>query len=706
MLKWIGAFFVLVIRLVNLACASTKVHLAKDSDMRYFGTLTISSQVRREMSPAALIKDTLIQKTPNAVQSPAAQLGHLPGLSVISSVGLLIIALSDNAARRSSIFGAPLFWTALLVIFVPVSWRLLQRETPRNERLGLVVLLGVSLYLVKLLSSPIGFTYHDELAFWASTHDIIQSHHLFQVNPIGRVYRFFPALQMVTSALVLEGHVSIFTAGAVSVLVGRLLLTLALFLFFERLSHSHRFAGIACLIYMTNPNFVFFDSQFAYESFALPIGVLVLFMTLQSIYLRRRMWLVWTTLTIIVIAGLVVTHHMTSYAFAALLVVWVAVSAIHRHMGTQFHRPAPRVLALVAVAGALLWLGTIAGSTVTYLWDPLDAAASSIIELFVGAPAGKEVFHSGSGQATPFWQQLLGFGSVILILLGLPVGLLSLWWRRHRLDALSVTLVMVTIAYPATLALRLTSAGTETSNRASEFLFLGVGFVIASGMLDALWLPLAFMNLYRSVVRRSVAAHTSITRRPVRIDSDLVSSWHRLALFTSLATVLFLGGIIVGWAPYALQPGAYLVRADPRSITYEGIQSADWAKNVLGPNNFVATDGSTMLLMGSYGGQRPQSGTIGGVPVATLFLSPIFTTTDQQIIQGDKIDFLVVDQRLSQGLPLDGNYFDKSEPDAGHHTQPISLQALTKFNDVPNINRIFDSGDIIIYDVSDFNRSR
>ncbi len=64
--------------------------------------------------------------------------------------------------------------------------------------------------------------------------------------------------------------------------------------------------------------------------------------------------------------------------------------------------------------------------------------------------------------------------------------------------------------------------------------------------------------------------------------------------------------------------------------------------------------------------------------------------------------YLVVDRRLSTALPLVGFYFEENEPDAYHLTSPISREALTKFNAISQINRVFDSGNIVIYDTGGF----
>jgi len=57
---------------------------------------------------------------------------------------------------------------------------------------------------------------------------------------------------------------------------------------------------------------------------------------------------------------------------------------------------------------------------------------------------------------------------------------------------------------------------------------------------------------------------------------------------------------------------------------------------------------------------------------------------------------------LSTAAPLEGMYFEDGEPDSYHHTTPLALNSLTKFTSFEQINRLFDSGNIVIYDVKGF----
>jgi hypothetical protein len=104
------------------------------------------------------------------------------------------------------------------------------------------------------------------------------------------------------------------------------------------------------------------------------------------------------------------------------------------------------------------------------------------------------------------------------------------------------------------------------------------------------------------------------------------------------------------------------------------------------------------MLMLTYGDQRVITSIDDQVDPSPLFTSSTFDSADLDLLRNTQIAYLVVDQRMSTGLPRLGFYFSEDEPGAFNYTAPISQGALTKFDDISNVNRVFDSGNIVIYD--------
>src|SRR5437016_579491 len=115
-------------------------------------TTQLGATVGTSAQPARPLFDPL------AAAPLAASWGWLPALSLLSAFGLLLVALANNGARVGAAWSDVLFWAGLLLLFMPAAVRLIAPAAERPERIGLVALLGMSLYLVKLLHSPLSFT--------------------------------------------------------------------------------------------------------------------------------------------------------------------------------------------------------------------------------------------------------------------------------------------------------------------------------------------------------------------------------------------------------------------------------------------------------------------------------------------------------------------------------------------------------------------
>lgn len=588
-------------------------------------------------------------------------LGRLPALCGSSASGLLLIAIADTAARTSAAWASSLFWVGLLTLFVPIALRLLGTAATRRERIGLVVILGLSLYLVKVLHSPLTFTLPDELMHWRTASEIVRTGRLFGVNSILRVSPLYPGLENVTAALVSLTGLSIFEAGLLVVGAARLLLCSVLFLLYERVSHSPRIAGIAALLYMANPNFIFFGGMFAYESLALPIASLVVLTLAWRVDASstRRVWL--SMIVVLGLAAVVVSHHITTYALLALLGAWHAFDLYLRRRTKAI---APSRAVLLAIVMALTWMMYVASTTLGYVMPNLISGINELVRLIAGDDIGRPLFQSYGALAAPIGERIIGFASVGSVLVGLLFGMYHLW-RNYRYNSFALAMALGGVAYPATLALRLTRRGAVISSRTSEFVFIAVAFIMAIAVVKA-W------GMHRSLGWRTM-----------------------LALYL---TVIFAGGTIVGWPAWARMPGSYLVGADLRSIDGQSTAAATWARAFLGPNNRMGADRSNRLVLGSFGEQYIVTLYNDRVNIPQVVFAPQFSVVERKILEDGNVRYLVIDRRISQGVPLIGVYFEQGEPDTFLHTTPVSRTALTKFDVAPGMSKFFDSGDIVMYD--------
>jgi hypothetical protein len=598
-------------------------------------------------------------------------------LALVAALGLLLVAIGNDAARdNSDSLRQGLFWVGLVAIYAPIAFRLVSSSAGREERIALVLTLAASLFLVKVLRSPTGFTRFDELGWWRATHNATSAGGAFSYNPIVVSTAGFPGLSTVTAAISALSGLSIFHAGLLVIGVARITLILALFLFLERTIGSARAAGIGIAVYACNPSFLYFDAQFGYESLALMLAVALLLATLRwSDRSERRLpeALPGTVGVLIVLAlMLVITHHMTTLAALLFCALWtVAILVLARGRRVDYAGEwlaGPGLPAALIGVTALFWFAFVAGGvTVAELGGVFSGAVHSLLNL-IGGGGSKQLF-GGSGQSEPPIAQALVVASVIPLLAVIVLGVLKMWRERED-DPLRVTLTGVAVLYPLTLGLRLTLASSETSQRASEFVFVGIAFLAAMLIVESGW----------------------TRRRLLRLAG--------LLAFTAVATVTFLGGFIIGELQATRQPGPYMVGAEDRSITSQGLAAARFASAHLPAGSRILADRTNATLLGSYGGLDPVFGRYAGVSVPRVLFSERFDRADRRVVHGQSLAYVVVDRRLTREPPLIGYYVESDEEGAFERTRPIAIDSLRKFESVPGVNKVYSNGPISIYDTS------
>lgn len=618
----------------------------------------------------------------------ARGLSWAPIVALLVALGLLVSAVATFFSRQSPAVVAPpiadlAYWVGLILITVPAGMRLLSTRASGAERLFILVLVGLGLYLVKVLHDPTMFTFFDEFLHTRSAGDILRTDRLFDPSPMLPVSPSFPGLEITTTAIVSLSGQSIFVAGTVLLAIARVLLVVSLYLFCVRVGGTERMAGIATFIYMANPNFLFFESQFAYESLAIPFAIFALYVVARRQNgddPRVRSWL----LVGVAIAATVVTHHVTAFALFAFLVLWGIVGLLVPRSGTRVR--APLMPAVVAGAVTYGWLVAVAGIVVGYMTPALRSAAGQLASLLGAGNAARQLFAASGAPQADLWERALAYLGIFVLLAGVAWGLWTIW-RRGIPTAPVAALAIASLGYPASLAARLTETGVILSDRAAAFIFVAVGFVVAAGLDRG-----AFQ------VARGSAPCPEIRSRPT--ERKRLRRWGALVA-PAMLVLAMASGIALGFPVWARLPGAYLVSADPRSIEPEGIAAAEWTAPHLGRENRFVVDRVNRLLLGGLGDQHPVTASFDRIRVRSAFFSSDLGKEQIKLLKDGEIDYVLTDRRLSSALPVVGVYYEKGEISSGRWTEPISPEVLGKFDGVDNVSRIFDSGDIQIYDLRD-----
>jgi hypothetical protein len=575
-------------------------------------------------------------------------------LFLSTAAGLMLVSAADALSRSGHPHGGVLFWLGLLAILGPVTARLTSASPSRNERVALLLLLGVAAYLVKVFRDPFRFLYADEFVHQYNAATILSTHTLFRPNPILPATAAYPGLEAPTAAVAAMTGLSPFAAGLVVTAVARLILMIALYLLYETVTGSERVAGLAAALYAASPHFLFFIADYSYESLALPFAILALAAALRVRPPSGTGDRAWLIVALLLTAGVVVTHHMTSYA---LIVTLLAVCLIPL---PWMHRRSARMwtIAIATIAMTAGWLVLVARTTVGYLAPVVVGALRETIRTVQGESAVRQLFGSrGQVAQGPPWEHFAALASVVVVAVAVPFGVWIIW-RRYRDRPMALIFGIAAVGYVVSLPLRLVPAAWEAAVRASAFLFIGAGFTLA---LFALWV----LDRYRGSAARA----------------GLVLA----------AVVLVIGGVISITPSSTRLAQPYRVAVHGTSVEPQAASAAQWASETFGSGNRMLTqaaDGRFFLVDGL------QHVYLGSFPPAARILSTKGLYPWQIAdLRRYGIRYVVVDARPSSADVSDGFYFLP-----GDYSHSALAVAGRKFERA-GAGRIYDSGDIVVYDL-------
>ena len=602
------------------------------------------------MSVASVMSAARVRSQPGVARELPTSVRPLAWIACSTGMGVLVCSLADALSRATEAPPSLIFWEGILVLVLPVFVRLTAAEPSARERLALVCVLGLALYGVKLLRDPFVFTYSDELAHQYNAEQIVRDHQLFTHNPLLAVTASYPGLEGATSALMTLTGLSAFGAGILVVGAGRLTLVAGLFFLFTRISGSARIGALGAAVYTANSNFLFYNAQFSYESLALPLFVVVLAMLAERATQARSLRHVWVGPVVLVMAAIVVTHHVTSYALVIALVGLAGVTAAMRGRSRTAN---PWPFAVVAALLTAFWLVVVATVTATYLRPVFEHAFTGALATASGASKAREPF-SGAGGA-PLGERIVAFASVALLAGSLPFGLWQVW-RRHRLQPMAWLFSAAAVLLFATFPLRLSPEAWETAGRAAEFLFIGLAFVVAC--------------LCERVLTTG--------RAPILSR----------AVLTGCFGIVCIGGIIYGWPANVRLSQPLRVAADGRVVESERFALAHWAARHLPGQRFIAVGMDAGLLI-NHG--RAGTAVNGTYPdFQDVIQSPNLAAWELALVRQHRVRYVVSDRQVTPSL-----FFSVR----GVRERRLPESTMRKFEGV-RAAPVFSSGDIIVYDLN------
>jgi hypothetical protein len=594
-------------------------------------------------------------------RTSGSRLGRLPVVTLCAAVGLLVCTIAQALSRATLDPPLSLYWLGLLLIVAPIFFRLTSQDARQGERLALVSLLGLALYGAKVVRDSFVFGFADEPVHAFNAEQIADHGRLFVENSILEVTPFYPGLEGATSALMSLTGLPSFGAGLVVVGAARLLMVVALFVLFRRISGSPRAAGLGVAVYVGSFNFLYFSAQYSYESLSLPLFVAILAVLAERGASMRREAARWTAPLAILIAAVVVVHHLTSYA---VVITLAALSLLTWRLRRDAPNPWP--FAVLALGLTATWLVVVASTTVGYLTPVLDNALDQAVDTVRGTEGPRALFEAEDTSVGPDTTPLVARGVAVAAIAALFAGFLlglRYMWPRLRDEPFAVLFAAAGLAFFASLTLRFVPAAWETGNRASGFFFLGLAFVVVYALFD----------------RRFARLRTLASRSAV----------------TAALALVFVGGVISGW-PWDLHLSLpSRASADGGRIESEPLGLARWAREHLPEGRYAAGAADARRLL-DPGGAYAVAGRDAGVE--EILAEPTLASWHLPALRREDVRYVVADRREASEDAIRG-YALSVRPEAGVPDELRPLNSSLKFETVYNEARILDSGRIVLYDL-------
>jgi hypothetical protein len=603
---------------------------------------------------------------PDEARGPRAR---VVAVALAVAAGVLVQAYVGYIGRDTGNPPAVLFWLSLALMYGAATLAVLTSQFTRAQSVVIVTLVWVGMQLTRLVLYPSLLVYHDELIHVRVLGDILSTHHLFTPNSILPVTARYSGLEILSAGVADVTGLSAHVAGAIVLVLARLIMALALFLIVERIARSHRVAAAASLIYVANPQFLFFNSQYSYQTLALPLCFAFVYLVVRLERAPRAV--AWPSLLAGALA-IAACHHLTAAGLVALLGVWSLVCVF------QGRRPRYLNAALLLTASSILVWGFFARHTIVPYISAIAHNNVQSVQQLIAGHSHHVFFKDSAGDTTPVWERLASLTSVLLLIAALPVALWSARAFLRTRRAAPLVLCLIAAAYPVIPLGHLTNASGEVADRSSGFIFAGVSFLLA-------WWAFAI---------RHTGHRRGETRKRLRVLAAA-------CVFAS-GLVLFVGGTVVGAGPSWLRaPGEYLVSADNRSVDVLALAASRWLGDHAAPGKRLYSDRTNELLASALGHEHSLTSLADGIDngsLSRLLLAPA-SPSDVGVVRESKLQLLLVDRRLATDLPHVGVYTDNGEYGGQSRTKPPPQSAVTKFDHVPGANRIYDNGALSLYEV-------
>ncbi len=612
-------------------------------------------------------------------------------VAVPALAGALVIEHAQHIASGelspTNAFGV--FWLGMALVYLPLAFAVLFAWRVPVALRGIAV--GAVSYLPTFVRSPLKVFNFDEYGHLGEARQIIFFGKLFQPDstvPIGAKYPGFETLVVGIARLT---GLPIVAAGQLCILACHIVVVLSL-LGIAAIVHqgSVRAAMLAGLLYAVSPQFVQFDALFSYETFALPLFMLMLLTCMAGLTARHssRQRRRYTGLGVFFLLALLITHHLTTIVLGGALVlaaVTFGITALHRR---RVDRPSARAagwvgrrLALAGIGVVLLVFGyaVAVGADLPAYLGAFPRSAYLGVRSFLGLSRSVNVSTATTydqrqgatralfqGTALPTYERLVGIAVQVVLV---AICLWVCWRLRRRLTPWLGLAILLAGCYFASLPLSFISVASSGAHRTWAFTFIGVALVAS-----------------RIAVLSDPAL---VVDRPSRAR----------ALAGTVGMVLLVGAVLMSsYATsvnlYSRFPGPYVMGADGRDDTSDVQRSATWLLDAAGPGAKILSTRRTAMVFTAV-----STAQLVAYPGWQIFYPPTQPNASWiELLRSTGAQYLVVDDRLDSAIPTQ-SYFKPTELPAP--STPLPVASVEKFKQSSWLQEVHADGHIVIYRLID-----
>lgn len=398
----------------------------------------------------------------------------------------LIVAAYAMAKHSTSVAHFHVFWLGFALVLLPVAIAG-GRAPGRWSAATLLVTYGAVTMLPKYLMSPNGPVFFDEFGHIRHANDIVASGHVNVASAYLPILRVYPGLEVLTAWLHNMTGVSTWHVGQAIVLVAHCGVLLIVRWIARMAGLGDRAAFFAAIVYSLNPSFMYFDTQYAYESLGVPLCFAAIALAFAIMRTRTvRAGLFFFVAALAAVGACIVTHHVSAAVMVVMLeLVSVITPVAGRRSLTPIARWGAPVVAFLGVIGLALWVTFVAPTTLDYITPHVRGGVRGVVEIFTGhtstTTTGSARHQLFSGSGVPAYEKV--FAYVAPALAGLAVLGALIQAVRDRRDSRRIVLVTPFIVlaglYFVSLPLALTVDGGEAAHRAWGYGYLGIAICAA-----------------------------------------------------------------------------------------------------------------------------------------------------------------------------------------------------------------------------------